>query len=94
MRESPAVVLMELLRRRGAYVDYSDPWVPEFPKMREHSFDLESVELTPESVASYDLILLATNHDVFDYSMIKANARLIVDTRGVYQEPAENVVRA
>ncbi|MNU03855.1 UDP-N-acetyl-D-glucosamine 6-dehydrogenase [compost metagenome] len=62
--------------------------------MREHSFDLASIELTPESVASYDLVLLATNHDAFDYSMIQSNARLIVDTRGVYQEPAGNVVRA
>lgn len=94
MRESPAVVLMELLRSRGAQVAYSDPWVPQFPKMREHSFDLSSVELTPAKVSSFDLVLLATNHDAFDYAMIRANARLIVDTRGVYQEPAPNVVRA
>ena len=94
MRESPAVMLMELLRSRGAHVDYSDPWVPVFPKMREHSFDLTSVELTPQCLASYDVVLLATNHDAFDYSMVKSNARLIVDTRGVYQEPAQNVVRA
>jgi UDP-N-acetyl-D-glucosamine dehydrogenase len=45
MRESPAVELMELLEEKGAVVDYTDPHVPVFPKMREHSFDLESVEL-------------------------------------------------
>ena len=94
MRESPAVMLMELLRDQGALVAYTDPWVPHFPKMREHSFDLSSVDLTPESLASYDLVLLATNHDAFDYAMIKANARLIIDTRGVYQESSPNVVRA
>jgi len=94
MRESPAVVLMEMLRARGASVEYSDPWVPAFPTMREHSFDLSSIELSPEVVASYDLVLVATNHDAFDYEMIKANAQLIVDTRGVYQSPAANVVKA
>lgn len=94
MRESPSVELMELLEARGAQISYSDPWVPVFPKMREHHFDLISIDLTPESVASYDAILLATNHDAFDYDMIKANARLIVDTRGVYLESSENIVRA
>jgi UDP-N-acetyl-D-glucosamine dehydrogenase len=94
MRESPAVELMELLVRRGAEVQYSDPHVPVFPKMREHHFELESVALLPESISSYDVVLLATNHDAFDYAMIGRHARLIVDTRGVYLEPAGNVVKA
>ncbi len=94
MRESPAVVLMELLRDKGAAVSYSDPWVPSFPKLREHYFDLKSIDLTPQSVGSYDVVLLATNHDAFDYSMIQAHAKLIVDTRGVYLDPAPNIVRA
>jgi len=94
MRESPSVELMEILRDKGAEVDYSDPHVPVFPKLRGHHFDLAGVALSPEIVAGYDLILLATNHDAFDYDMIKKNARLIVDTRGVYLEPAENVIKA
>jgi len=94
MRESPSVELMELLTAKGASVDYSDPHVPTFPKMRKYHFDLRSVALTPESITSYDLVLLATNHDKFDYPMIQKHARLIVDTRGVYLKPAENVVKA
>jgi UDP-N-acetyl-D-glucosamine dehydrogenase len=93
-RESPSCILMELLRKRGAKVAYSDPHFPAFPKMREHKFDLKSVTLTPKSIASYDCILLATNHSSFDYKMIKKHARLIVDTRNVYPEPAKNVVKA
>jgi UDP-N-acetyl-D-glucosamine dehydrogenase len=62
--------------------------------MREHSFDLSSVGLTPESIASYDCVLLATNHNVFDYDQIKQHAKLIVDTRGVYLQPADNIVKA
>lgn len=94
MRESPAVVLMELLREKGAEIDYSDPHVPAFPKMRKHSFDMKSVGISPESIASYDCVIVATNHDAFDYGLIKQHARLIVDTRGVYLQPADNVVKA
>lgn len=94
MRESPSVELMELLRAKGAIVSYSDPHVPRFPKMREHYFDLKSVRLTAESIAAFDLVLLATNHAAFDYDLIHANAKLIVDTRGVYLQPSPNVVKA
>lgn len=94
MRESPAVELMEILRAKGANVAYSDPWVPVFPKMREHKFDLLSVELSPESVNYYDLVLIATNHDLFDYQLIQENAKIIVDTRGVYLTSYKNVVKA
>ncbi len=93
-RESPAVELMELLMARGAEVAYSDPHVPEFPRMRAHRFDLKSVALTPTTIAAYDALLLATDHDAFDYDLIQSSARLIVDTRGVYLEPNANVIKA
>ncbi|WP_111411788.1 nucleotide sugar dehydrogenase [Billgrantia lactosivorans] len=85
MRESPSVHIMERIRDRGAEVAYSDPHVPVFPPMREHRFELESVPLTPSTLAEYDAVVLATDHDRFDYDMIRAHARLIVDTRGIYR---------
>jgi UDP-N-acetyl-D-glucosamine dehydrogenase len=94
MRESPAVELMELLQEKGALIEYTDPHVPVFPRMREHHFDLESVEPTPDRVREYDLLLLATDHSKFDYQMFSQHAQLIVDTRGVYTEAATNIVRA
>jgi UDP-N-acetyl-D-glucosamine dehydrogenase len=94
MRESPSVFLMEKLRDLGAEIAYSDPHVPVFPKMREHHFDLASVPLTPASIAGFDCVLLATDHDKFDYPMIKANAKLIVDSRGKYLERADHIVKA
>ena len=94
MRESPSVELMELLRHKGATVAYADPHVPIFPKMREHNFDLHSIELTPVTLASYDVVLLATSHTAFDFPMIQEHARLIVDTRGVYLERLPNVIKA
>jgi len=94
MRESPSVFIMERLRDLGADVQYSDSHVPVFPKMREHYFDLSSVELTAESIASFDAVLIATDHDSVDYEMLKVNAQLIVDSRGRYLEPAETIVKA
>jgi UDP-N-acetyl-D-glucosamine dehydrogenase len=94
MRESPSVELMEMLQHKGAVIAYCDPWVPTFPKMRRYKFDLASVTLTPESLAAYDLVLIATNHDVFDYALVKQHSKLIVDTRGVYQESMPHIVRA
>jgi UDP-N-acetyl-D-glucosamine dehydrogenase len=94
MRESPAVKLMELLEEKGAVIDYSDPYIPIFPRMEEVYFDLKSIELTPENIIRYDLLLLVTNHSKFDYTLIKKHAKLIVDTRGVYLDPHSNIVRA
>jgi len=94
IRESPSVEIMELLRHKGAVIAYSDPHIPVFPKMREHSFDLKSVPLTAESLSEFDCVLIATNHKAFDYDLIQRHARLVVDARGVYTERAENVVRA
>lgn len=84
VRESPSVQLMEILRQWGARVDYSDPNVPVFPVMREHSFDLASVALTPGTVALYDAVLVLTDHSDVDYDMLRQHARLIIDARGRY----------
>ena len=94
MRESPSVEVMELLRGFGAEISYSDPHVPVFPKMREHKFDLKSVPLTAESIASYDCVVLTTDHDKFDYGLLKQHAKLIVDTRGKYSGNHDNIVKA
>lgn len=94
MRESPSVILMEKLRDAGADVSYSDPHIPVFPEMREHSFSLSSTDLDAASIATYDCVLLATDHDEFDYDVIRQNAALIVDTRGRYLERLPNVVRS
>ena len=94
MRESPSVELMQLLREKGAVIEYSDPYVPTFPNMRKYEFDLRSVDLTKDVVGSYDCVLLATDHDSFDYGMLENTAKLLVDTRGRYKEPRENIIRA
>ena len=89
-RESPAIKIMELLRSKGASVAYSDPHIPKFPKMRDHHFALSSVELTAESIAGFDGVLLATDHDRFDYALIETASDVLIDTRNRYQNSKQN----
>ncbi|MFT7467593.1 MAG: UDP-N-acetyl-D-glucosamine dehydrogenase [Candidatus Pseudothioglobus sp.] len=94
MRESPSVEIMELIEAKGGIVAYSDPHVLVFPKMREHHFELSSEALTADNLASFDAVVLATDHDKFDYELIKQHAKLIVDSRGKYRAPAPHIIKA
>lgn len=94
MRESPSVEIMELIEAKGGVVAYSDPHVPVFPRMREHHFKLKSEALTAENLANFDAVVLATDHDKFDYEVIKQHAKLIVDSRGKYRAPAPHIIKA
>ena len=82
-RESPSYVLMELLSRRGAEVDYYDPYVPVIKPTREHSqwAGKRSVEWNRETIARFDLVLIATNHASVNYKELAAWSSCIVDTR-------------
>lgn len=93
-RESPAVEIMELLQKQGAIVAYADPLVPEFPKMRDYHFDLKSTPITAETLTRFDAVVIATQHDAFDYDLILKHAKLIVDTRGVYRAAHSSVIKA
>jgi UDP-N-acetyl-D-glucosamine dehydrogenase len=94
LRESPAVELLEQLQQLGAEVCYSDPHIPVFPHIRRGRFDLQSQPLSAKMLAGQDCVVLATNHDGFDYPLILQHAPLIVDTRGVYREANVKVVKA
>ena len=86
MRESPSLKLIEIFRERGAEVKYSDSYVPKLPKTRRYNYEMESVELTSETVSKYDLIILSTDHSNFNYKMIAENAKLIIDTRNAFEK--------
>jgi UDP-N-acetyl-D-glucosamine dehydrogenase len=78
LRESPALNVIELLRNRGAYVSYTDPYIESL------SIDetiLVNEPLTPELVRHADIVVVATNHSAFDYSMVAREAAMVIDTR-------------
>ena len=84
MRESPSAELLKILQGMGAQIAYSDPHVPVFKKMRNYKFDLTSIKLSEDSLISFDCVIIATDHDKFDWNFIKEHSSLIIDTRGVY----------
>jgi UDP-N-acetyl-D-glucosamine dehydrogenase len=83
MRESPAFKVIDLLERRGAHVDYHDPLVPEIRPTREHAelTGRVSVPWTHDVIASYDAVMIVTDHDCIDYQELVDHAKLVVDTR-------------
>ncbi|HVA72590.1 MAG TPA: nucleotide sugar dehydrogenase [Candidatus Limnocylindrales bacterium] len=82
LRESPSLKLMQLLMERGAHLEYNDPYFPALHKMRHYDYSaMRSVELTPAALASYDCVLIATDHSAYDYAAIAEAAQLVVDTR-------------
>lgn len=99
IRESPSLRLIEIIEERGGKADYHDPHVGEIPSTREYQAlkGRKSVDLSPETVAGYDAILVATDHDGIDYAGLAGNGALIVDTRNIFAKlglAGENIVKA
>ena len=86
MRESPSLKLIEILREKGANVDYNDPYVSKLPKTRKYNYDMHSVDINKKNIGRYDLVLLSTDHSNYDYKFINTNAKLILDTRNAFEK--------
>lgn len=81
VRESPSLELIELLKHKGAKVDYNDPYIPQTHKQREYNLQMTSKKLTARMLAGYDAVVISTNHSDYDYAWIVKNAQLVVDSR-------------
>lgn len=99
IRESPSLRLIEIIEERGGKADYHDAYVAEIPSTREYQAlkGRRSVELTDETLAGYDAILIATDHDDIDYKRLADSGALIVDTRNVFARlgiEGDNILKA
>jgi UDP-N-acetyl-D-glucosamine dehydrogenase len=92
-RESPAFPILEMLQKRGAEVSYNDPHVPQLPRMRHHSIQLDSRPLTEEFLAAQDCVVIVTDHSAYDYPWLIRHAKCIVDTRNATRECAPGECR-
>jgi UDP-N-acetyl-D-glucosamine dehydrogenase len=90
MRESPALKIIELLRRQGANITYHDPFVPVIEPHGGCTIHLESRPLTSEALANADGVLILTDHSTVDYELVVASAKLVVDTRNATKNVLEN----
>ena len=83
IRESPALKVLDLLEDGGASVDYHDPFVAEIPRTREYGKyqGKRSQSIEAATLATYDAVIIVTDHDDVDYAMVVDNSRIVVDTR-------------
>ena len=97
-RESPGFELMDLLLKKGANVSYNDPHIPVLPRMRHYPhIKMSSQSLSPEFLRNQDCLLISTDHSAYDWSMIVAHSKLVVDTRNATKQVKEHrdrIVRA
>ena len=79
LRESPSLTIIELLRERGAIVEYNDPYFRQVGQGRHYALNMTSTPL--DSIGSFDAVVIVTDHSSYDYAAIVRDARLVVDTR-------------
>ena len=79
LRESPSLTIIELLQKRGAQVEYNDPFVPSVGRGRKYALDMTSTSL--DKIPEFDCVVIVTDHSQYEYSKIVKEAKLVVDTR-------------
>jgi UDP-N-acetyl-D-glucosamine dehydrogenase len=91
LRESPSLRIIKLLKKRGAHVDYHDPYFPQLHPMRHYDFHhMRSIDLTAEAIGRYSAVVIATDHSSYDYPFIVRHARLVLDTRNATHEVTDH----
>ncbi len=92
LRESPSLTIIELLQKRGAHVEYNDPFFPSVGHGRKYALNMTSTPL--DKIPEFDCVVIVTDHSQYDYPAIVAKAKLVVDTRNATRGiEASNIVR-
>lgn len=92
LRESPSLTIIELLKKRGANVEYNDPFFSSVGQGRKYALNMTSTPL--ERVPEFDCVIIVTDHSQYDYASIVASAQLVIDTRNATRGiTASNIVR-
>ena len=78
-RESPALVVADLVRKEGCKIDYYDPFIAKYRYKGQLYEGLE--QITPQSVAQYDIVIVTSAHTTVDYEMVARNAKAVFDTK-------------
>ena len=92
LRESPSLTIIELLQKRGASVEYNDPFIPSAGHGRKYALNMTSQSL--DRIPEYDCVVISTDHSQYDYPAIVSKAQLVVDARNATKGlKADNIVR-
>lgn len=92
LRESPALTIIELLRKEGVTVSYNDPYIPTIGRGRKYALNMTSTPL--QNLRDYDCVVIVTDHSDYDYARIVREARILIDTRNATRGiSSPNIVR-
>jgi UDP-N-acetyl-D-glucosamine dehydrogenase len=92
LRESPSLTIIELLQKRGAHVEYNDPFFPSVGRGRKYALNMTCTPL--DKIREFDCVVIVTDHSQYDYADIVSKAKLVVDTRNATKGiEAANIVR-
>ncbi len=92
LRESPSLTIIELLQKRGAQVEYNDPFFPTVGQGRKYVLNMNNTPL--ERIPEFDCVVIVTDHSQYDYAAIVDQAQLVVDTRNATRGiSADHIVR-
>ena len=80
-RESPGYAIMDLLIKKGAAVNYNDPWIPVLQPTRKYDFGMQSADLSPGFLKQQDAVIIVTDHSDYDFEQIVRHSKVVVDTR-------------
>jgi UDP-N-acetyl-D-glucosamine dehydrogenase len=95
VRESPALDVIGLLKKKGALVEYHDPYIQHIHHETD-GWQMDSVKDMMKAVEDADAVVIVTNHKVYDYKTIVECAKFVFDSRNAtkaFVKGAENVVR-
>ena len=93
-RESPAFEIIKKLKSKKVTVKYHDPYINKIPKLRNYNFKMESIKLDKKILQSFDAAIIVTDHDNYNYEMIRKNSSVVIDTRNSYKKKYKNIYLA
>ena len=85
-RESPSILIIKALKKLKAKVFFNDPYIHKCPILDEYLEKKNSLELSKDTLNDFDIVLLMTDHDIYDYELILKSSKLIIDCRGKYKK--------
>ena len=79
----------------GAQVSFSDPFFEKVPTTRKYNLEkIEGIKINSKNLEKFDLVILSTDHDIFDYDLIAQHSKVIVDTRGRFSSIPNRIIKA
>ena len=84
---------MDLLKKKKAKINNYDPYIGKLYKTRKFNFKYKSIKLSKEILKKHDAVIIVTDHDKINYTLIEDNSKIIFDCRNIVNSKLENVIK-